>query len=111
MEKTNDKNVDNIFINEAQLLLAEKRTSLSSLRAGIAIFTLPLAIVSLLIITSKYYDIENVLYLFVLLITISFLLVVLGFYFIIRAVNKIRHYDNMMNELKRKHSMLSELID
>jgi uncharacterized membrane protein YidH (DUF202 family) len=110
MENTIDENFDSIFINEAQLLLAEKRTSLASLRAGIAIFALPLGIVSFLIVTSRYYDPSNVFLLFIPLITISLLLAILGSYMILRAVNKIRHYDRMMNELKKEHSILSELI-
>jgi uncharacterized membrane protein YidH (DUF202 family) len=111
MEKKIDENVDSIYINEAQLLLAEKRTSLASLRAGIAIFALPLGIVSFLIVTSGSYDLANVFLLFVPLITISLLLAILGSYMILRAVNKIRHFDRMMNELKKEHSILSNLLD
>lgn len=42
-----------IIINEVQLLLAEKRTTLASMRAGIAVFALPLSVLSVLIATSK----------------------------------------------------------
>ncbi len=111
MEAAKEEFISGIFINEAQLLLAEKRTSLASLRAGIAIFALPLAIASFLIVTSNYYEISNVFYLFASLLSISLLLAVLGAYMIIRAIIKIHHYDFMMKELKKKHSILSELID
>jgi uncharacterized membrane protein YidH (DUF202 family) len=111
MEQSIDVNFDGIFINEAQLLLAEKRTSLASLRTGLAIFALPLGIVSFLIVTSKYYDIANVFYLFVSIVSISFLLAVLGAYMIIRSIKKIHRYDKMMNELKKEHSILSDLLD
>jgi len=67
--------------------------------------------VSFLIVTSSYYDLAKVFFLFVPLITISLLLAILGSYVILRAVNKIRHYDRLMNELKKENSILSELID
>lgn len=44
---------DTIIINEVQLLLAKKRTSLAAMRTGIALFALPLTIRSVLIATSK----------------------------------------------------------
>ena len=49
--KDKAKNVpDAIVINEVQLILAEKRTSLASLRTGIAVFALPLTVLSFLIV-------------------------------------------------------------
>ena len=57
-------NNDALIITEAQLILAEKRTSLAALRTGIAVFALPLSVLGLLIATSKYYDIAQVVHLF-----------------------------------------------
>ena len=39
-----ETNLDLMTFNEVQLLLAEKRTSLSTMRTGIAIFAFPLAV-------------------------------------------------------------------
>ena len=48
--------------NEVQLLLAEKRTSLSTMRTGIAVFLLfPLSVLSVLIATSKSYELHQVM--------------------------------------------------
>lgn len=44
--RDNKKNSDAIVINEVQLLLAEKRTSLSVMRTGIAVLVLPLSVLS-----------------------------------------------------------------
>ncbi len=104
MEESIDVNFDSIFINEAQLLLAEKRTSLATLRAGITIFALPLAIVSFLIVTSRYYDLSNVFLLFIPLVTINLFLAIIGFYMIIRSIKKIHNYDRMMNENSKKNT-------
>ena len=52
---------DNVIFGEIQVLLAEKRTALASLRTGIAVFALPLSVLSALIATSRYYSIEKVM--------------------------------------------------
>ena len=44
---------DNVIFGEIQVLLAEKRTALASLRTGIAVFALPLSVLSALIATSR----------------------------------------------------------
>jgi hypothetical protein len=46
--------VDSVIISEAQLLLAEKRTSLAAMRTGTAIFALPLCVLTALIGILKY---------------------------------------------------------
>jgi uncharacterized membrane protein YkgB len=100
-----------IIINEAQLILAEKRTSLSVMRTGITVFVLPLSVLSVLIATSKYYDIFQVMHLILPLLAICGALVVLGTYLIVRAIIRIRHHDNLILQLKRKHMWISEYID
>lgn len=102
---------DNIIINEVQLILAEKRTSLATMRTGIAVFALPLTVLSVLIATSKYYDIIHVMHLLVPLFLVCAALVLLGSYLIIRSIIKIRHHDRIILELKRKHSRIADFID
>ncbi len=50
-----------IIINEVQLIFAEKRTTLSMMRTGIAILVLPRSVMSVLTATSKFYDAFHVL--------------------------------------------------
>lgn len=103
--------IDSIAINEAQLVLAEKRTSLSVMRTGIAVLALPLSVFSVLIATSKYYDVVHVLYYFVLLVVLNFALIVLGAYLIIRSIIRMRNYDRLIHEIKLKHSVIGEFLD
>jgi uncharacterized membrane protein YdbT with pleckstrin-like domain len=102
---------DNIIINEVQLLLAEKRTSLSTMRTGIAVFVLPLSVLSVLIATSKYYNVLQVMPLIIPLFIICVLLIFLGSYLIIRAIIRMRHQDSLILQLKRKHMWIAEYID
>jgi uncharacterized membrane protein YidH (DUF202 family) len=100
-----------ILINEVQLILAEKRTSLAGLRTGIAVFAIPLSIMSALVATSRYYDILDVLHLFIAVMAINALLLGLGGYLIVRAIIRLRHEDRMINDIKRRHSVIAEFID
>jgi hypothetical protein len=100
-----------IAINEAQLVLAEKRTSLAVMRTGIAVLVLPLSVMSVLIATSKYYNVFHVLHLLVPLGMINFALLIFGAYLIIRSIIRMRHYDRLIYEIKLKHSIIAEFID
>lgn len=102
---------DAIIINEAQLILAEKRTSLAAMRTGIAVFVLPLSVLGLLIATSRYYEVLKVLPLIIPLGIILAALIVLGSYLIIRALRHIHHYDRLIVQLKTCHSKLSRFLD
>jgi hypothetical protein len=100
-----------IVINEVQMILAEKRTWLASLRTGIAFFALPLSVFSLLIVTSKYYDLVKIFYLFVPLAVVSLALILVGSFITIRSIVKIRHCDQHIERLKSKYEALTEFLD
>lgn len=102
---------DAIIINEVQLVLAEKRTSLAVMRTGIAVLALPLSVISLLIATSKYYDVVHVLHLLIPLVLLDLGLIALGVHLIVRSILKMRHYDNLINEIKAKHSVIGAFVD
>jgi uncharacterized membrane protein YdbT with pleckstrin-like domain len=102
---------EGIIINEVQLLLAEKRTSLSTMRTGIAVFVLPLSVLSVLIATSKYYNVLQVMPLIIPLFIICVLLIFLGSYLIIRAMIRMRHHDSLILQLKRKHRWIAKYVD
>ena len=104
-------NNDQIAINEVQLILAEKRTSLAVLRTGIAVLALPLSVLSVLIATSKYYDILHVLHFFIPLTILNLVLIFFGSYLIIRSIIRMRHYDRFIREIKLKHSIISKFIE
>ena len=104
-------NPETIFINEAQLVLAEKRTSLAAIRTGIALVALPLSILGLLIATSEYYDVVHVLHFMLPLVTLNAGLIAVGLYLICRAVVHIRRDDQLINQLKAKHGVIAKFLD
>ncbi len=102
---------DLIAMTEVQLILAEKRTSLAVLRTGIAVLALPLSILSVLIATSKMYDVFQVLHFLIPLGFLNLTLILFGLYLIIRSAFKMRHYDRIIHKIKLKHSVLAEFIE
>lgn len=102
---------DNIIINEVQLILAEKRTSLSTMRTGIAVLVLPLSALSVLIAFSKYYDVMRVIHLLVPLLVIIVGLLFLGSYLITRSIIQIHRHDRLILKLKQEHSRIAEFLD
>ena len=110
MENDNNE-LNSIIVNEVQLVLAEKRTSLAQLRTGIAVFAFPLSVFSVLIATSKYYEVKDILGLFISLMVLCIGLAVLGTYLVQRSVTKIRHHDQIIAQLKKEHKSLAAFVD
>jgi uncharacterized membrane protein YidH (DUF202 family) len=103
-------NLDTPTFNEVQLRLAEKRTSLSPMLTGIAVFAFALSVLSVLIATSKAYDVHEVMIWLVPLVILCLGLTVLGIYLITRAVIRIQRYDRLRDKLKSNSARLAELL-
>ena len=98
-------------INDVKLILAEKRTSLAVMRTGIAVLALPMSVMSLLIATSKYYDVLHVLHFLVPLGALNLVLIFFGAYLIIHSRIRMQNYDRLIHKIKLKHSVIGEFID
>ena len=101
----------NFILGEIQVLLAEKRTALAALRTGIAVFALPLSVLSVLIATSRYYNIGAVIPLLLPLLLLNLGLVVLGSWLIYRSIRHLHRYDHRIRELTQKYRSIAEFVD
>src|SRR5260370_17476867 len=101
----------NLILGEIQVLLAEKRTALSSLRTGIAIFALPLSVLSVLIATSRYYSFGKVMPLLLPLLLLNFGLLLLASWLIYISIHRIRHYEHRIPELTQKYRSIADFVD
>jgi uncharacterized membrane protein YidH (DUF202 family) len=99
-----------MILNTMQLLLAEKRTALSGLRTGIAIFAFPLSVLSVLVATSHFYETSRVLHWLVPLLVLTLGLVVLAIYLVHRSILRLWRYDRVIREYKQKHAILAFLV-
>jgi uncharacterized membrane protein YidH (DUF202 family) len=111
METNGPLPLDNVIFGEIQVLLAEKRTALSSLRTGIAVFALPLSVLSVLIATSRYYSVARVMPFLVPLLLLNLGLIVLGSWLIYHAIHRIHHYDRLVRSLTQKYRSIAEFVD
>jgi hypothetical protein len=110
-EENEPLKLDNLIFGEIQVLLAEKRTALSSLRTGIAVFALPLSVLSVLIATSRYYNIATVMPFLAPLLLLNLGLVVLGSWLIYHSIRRIHRYDRLIRELTQKYRSLAEFVE
>ena len=103
--------LDSVIFGEIQVILAEKRTALASLRTGIAVFALPFSVLSILIATSRYYSFDKVMPLLMPLLLLNLGLVVLGSWLIYRSIRRIHHYEHRIRELCEKYREIGQFIE
>jgi len=103
--------LDSVIFGEIQVILAEKRTALASLRTGIAVFALPFSVLSVLIATSRYYSFDKVMPLLMPLLLLNLGLVVLGSWLIYRSIRRIHHYEHRVRELCEKYREIGQFIE
>ncbi len=100
---------ESMLINEITLVLAEKRTSLSVMRTGIAILALPVSVLSVLVVISRYYDPAKVMYLLGPLLGLCGILTVLGAYMIYTSFKRVGQLNRVITALKKQNESLREL--
>jgi hypothetical protein len=111
MENNEPSPLDSLILGEIQVLLSEKRTALATMRTGIAVFALPLSVLSVLIATSRNYNIGHVMPLLLPLLFLNLGLVVLGSWLIFRSLRHVHRYDRRIRELTQKYRSLAEVVD
>jgi uncharacterized membrane protein YidH (DUF202 family) len=102
---------ESVDIGRIQLLLAEKRTALAALRTGLAIFTLPLSVTTVLVTTSRFYNFMENLHFLIPLLLLCIILVVTGTYLIVVSLLRFRHQSEQIRKIKVKSPKWQELID
>ena len=111
METNGLPKLDSVIFGEIQVILAEKRTALASLRTGIAVFALPFSVLSVLIATSRYYSFDKVMPLLMPLLLLNLGLVVLGSWLIYRSIRRIHLYEHRIRELCEKYREIGQFVE
>lgn len=99
-----------LLMSEVQLLLAEKRTAYALLRTGVTVSLVPLSIWTVLVATSKLYNVFDVLWLFVPVMAVALALFGLGAWLIQHAIQHVRHVDVTIHALRRSDTLLEDLM-
>lgn len=99
-----------LVIAKVELLLAEKMAMLATLRTGIAIFTLPFSVLTILIATSSFYEIRDVGILLAVVYTLCAALASVGGYLVFRSLKRIHILDHRIERIKEHHRFMENLI-
>lgn len=99
-----------LLLAEVQMLLAEKRTAFALLRTGVVVGMVPLSLWTVLLATSRLWNVFEVLWLLVPLLAIAGLLFVLGVYAIWHAVEHWRHTERVLAGLRQADTLLGDLM-
>ena len=97
-----------IIMSQIQVLLSEKRTSLSVFRTGMVLLAFPISVVTVLTTTSGYYSTSDVWELLVFLLAVCVTMVILGIYMILRSFKRVRRIDDRVDHLK---NLIRPLMD
>ncbi|MFW9798919.1 MAG: hypothetical protein ACFFD9_00640 [Candidatus Thorarchaeota archaeon] len=76
---------------------AEKRTHLAELRTGIGILTIPLSLLAILVATSSYYSIGEVMGFMIGLSIGILVLAIIGMYLVSRSLTRLRSDERLKN--------------
>lgn len=102
---------ESVDVGRIQLLLAEKRTSLAALRTGIAIFTLPLSVTTVLVTTSRFYNFFDNLHYLIPLLLLCAILGAAGTYLMVVSLIRFRHQGAQIQAIKDSNPKWVSLLD
>lgn len=99
-----------LIMSEVQLLLAEKRTSYALLRTGVTVALVPLSIWTVLLATSRLYNVFDELWLFAPLMLIAVGLLALGAWLVLHALARVRRVDATLTALRKSDTLIEDLL-
>ena len=99
-----------LVISKVELLLAEKMATLATLRTGIAVFTLPFSVLTILIATSSFYEIKEVGWLLTVVYTLCAILASVGGYLVFHSIKRSHSIDHKIELIKKHHKFMDQLI-
>lgn len=99
-----------LLLSEVQMLLAEKRTAFALLRTGVTVAMLPLSLLTVLVATSRLWNLFEVLWVLVPLGILGAVLFFLGMYLIWHAMENWRYTERVLAGLKKTDTLLEELM-
>lgn len=106
-----DHKPEETVIKAIRLLLEEKQASLSVLRTGILIIVIQLFTLSILISTSRHYEIIEVKHMATVFFILNAFLIFLALYLVFSSLMRIRRNDRSIQKLKKKNERIAELLE
>lgn len=101
---------ESLLINEAQFLLADKRTQLAAVRTGLALLAVPMSIISVLVVTSRFYHFRDNFWYILPLLLVCLGLLSLGGYLIGRGVIRLHRIEAGLRRIVALSPHLNQLM-
>jgi hypothetical protein len=111
MTRDDDEKQNTVIIDEVLMLLQVKRTALEAIRIGIRIVIVQTIILSVLIATSRYYDLLEVTHLIIPFVLLNALLLCLSGYLIIGSLMRIHRLDHRIHRIQHEHSKIARFME
>lgn len=106
---TSENEEEQHLINEAKLLLAEKRTYLAMFRTGVAMFGLSLTALGVFVLDSEIMQPFELDY--SVLIPIALLVMVAaGGWMVYQSRRKMKHIDTLIHHIEHKNKRIAEIL-
>ncbi|MDO9537681.1 MAG: hypothetical protein Q7J68_05140 [Thermoplasmata archaeon] len=99
-----------LVISKVELLLSEKMASLAMLRTGIAVFSLPFSVLTVLIATSNFYEFSKVGVLLIVVYSLCAALAGIGGYMVYRSLKRIHILDQKIEKIKEHYKFMNHLM-
>ena len=109
MEQDSNQEPESLLINEAQFLLADKRTQLATVRTGLALLAVPMSIISLLVVTSRLYHFWDNFWYLLPLLSLCLCLLVLGVHLVLRGALRMHRLESALRRIIARSPHLNHL--
>lgn len=114
MKKTPTKNSSNeqekLLLSEISFLLSEKRTYLSLLRTGIAVFGVPITVLALLLATDGVHQVFQKVWLAFIIVSGLTIVALFGLWVFFYAEKKILKINRMVEKIEKENKRIAELV-
>jgi len=109
MDQGIDQEPESLLINEAQFLLADKRTQLATVRTGLALLAVPMSIISVLVVTSRLYHFWDNFWYLLPLLALCICLLILGVHLVLRGAVRLHRLENTLRHIITRSPHLNHL--
>jgi uncharacterized membrane protein YidH (DUF202 family) len=101
---------ESLLLSELQLVLAEKRTYLSILRTGLAVFTVPLTVIAFLGATAEYHGIFTNAIVAIVVVGGLAIISVIGLIIFYISQRKLRRLNTFVYHIKEENKRIAEIV-
>src|SRR3989344_4700208 len=94
---------EQLLLQKIQVILAEKRTYFSIVRAGLAVITFPPTIIVFIVATREYHHVLNYFWISIVLASALVSVSLSGFFITVQSFKKIKKLNDLTRRIEREN--------